>query len=238
MRSRTTAGGAGALALALAAVVLISAPAHAAEYRYWTYWQAPAGAAAWAFATQGPGTAVPGDGAVEGWAFGVTTESGSQDDAPTVGPDFAAVCGTTPVDAGRKRVALVVDPGPAVIAPTGQAPPAPVSTCVVADADATGYDVLRSVVDVRTDGGLVCGIAGYPTGECAALLDDAEATDLQARAAAARPSASPLPSVTGLPGGPDGSAAPGGGSPVATIVVAALLIGGAAYSARRYRGSR
>jgi hypothetical protein len=238
MTTRTIARGIGALALTLAAVVLVPAPAHAAAYRYWTYWQAPVGAAAWDFATQGPGTAVPADGAVEGWAFGVTTESGSKDDAPATPPDFAALCGATPAEPGRKRVALVVDSGPAAFAPKGQVTPSALATCVVADAGATGYDVLRSVVEVRTDGGLVCGVAGYPTDECAALLDADEAAALLAGAAAAGPEPSATASVTGMPGTTDGTTDVGAGSPVATVVVAALLIGAAAYFVRRQRSVR
>jgi hypothetical protein len=230
--TRAIARAAGALALALATVALVAAPAQAAAYRYWTYWQVPEGSTAWAFATQGPGTAVPTDGSVEGWSFGVTTESGNLDDAPSVAPDFAALCGGTPAQQGRKRVALVVDPGPAALAPTGQAPPPPIATCVVADDDATGYDLLRSVADIRTENGLVCGVAGYPIGECAPVLDEAEATALLA-AASADPEPTAAPSATGMPGA--AGAASSAGSPVATIVVAALLIGAAAYFVRRQR---
>jgi hypothetical protein len=233
--TRTAARGTGALALALLAVVLVTAPAHAAAYRYWTYWQAPSGATAWTFATQGPGTSVPADGAVEGWAFGVTTESADPDDAPTGRPDFAAICGSTPVQLDSKRVALVVDPGPGAIAPAGQTPPAPITTCVVIAPDASGYDVLRAAATVRTEDGLVCAIADYPADECATILDDAEAADLLARATVADPVPSPLPSVTGLPTGPDGT---GGGSPIATLAVTAVLVGAALFGWRRLRGPR
>jgi hypothetical protein len=210
--------GASALALLVVVVALAAPPARAAAYRYWTYWQSSPGASAWAFSTQGAGTSVPADGSVEGWAFGVTTDSGARDDAPATDPDFDSICGGTPVALDSKRVALVIDPGPAAIAPDGQVPPAVVATCVVAEPDASGYDILRSVAQVRTEDGLVCGIAGYPTGECAPVLDDAEAADLRAAAEATSPVASAMPSVTGLPGGPDGSAG-SGGSPVATIEI-------------------
>ena len=208
--TRTTARSAGALALAVLAVVLVANPAQAAAYRYWTYWQAPAGASAWAFATQGPGTAVPADGAVEGWAFGVTTASADPDDAPAALPDFVAVCGDTAVQPDSKRVALVIDPGPAAVAPDGDTPPPPRTTCVVAAEDATGYEILRSVVEVRTESGLVCGVDGYPSTECAPVLDDAEARQgrpsiakgvaaLKANAAAyATPSAGTSPGAVGM----------------------------------------
>ena len=219
--TRATARSAGALALAVLAVVLVAAPAQAAAYRYWTYWQAPAGASAWAFATQGPGTAVPADGAVEGWAFGVTTASADPDDAPAALPDFAAVCGATAVQPDSKRVALVIDPGPAAVAPDGDTPPPPRTTCVVAAEEATGYEILRSVVEVRTESGLVCGVDGYPSTECAPVLDDAEAQALLAAASTeADASVASGPAADAAPSDPTDSApAADAGSPAATIAV-------------------
>ncbi len=134
-----------------------------------------------------------------------------------------------------KRVALVIDSGPAGLAPDGETPPAPISTCIVIEPAASGYDVLRAAATVRTEDGLVCGIADYPARECATVLDDAEAAALLAAAEASDPTPSPLPSVTGLPTGPDGSGGVGGGSPLATLLVAVLLIGAAAFGWHRFR---
>lgn len=226
-----------ALAAAVVVIALVAAPARAAAYRYWTYWQAPAGATAWTFGMQGPGTSVPADGAVEGWSFAVSTESASAEDAPGTSPDFAAICGSSPVQDGSKRVALVVDPGSAGWAPEGETPPEPITTCVVIESEATGYDVLRSAATVRTQDGLVCAIAEYPARECAAVLDDAEAAALSA-SASADPTSSPRPSATGLPTGPDAGTGLGGGSPVATLLVGALLIGVAAFGWYRFRGQQ
>ena len=234
--TRTTVRGTGALALALVAVALVAPPAQAAAYRYWTYWQAPVGAAAWSFATQGPGTSIPADGDVEGWAFTVSTESGNAEDAPATAPDFATICDGTPVQPERKRVALVIDPGPAAVAPDGQAPPAAIAACLVVEPDATGYDVLRAAAPVRTEDGLVCGIDGYPSVECAVVLTGAEAAELRAQVEEADPTPSALPSVTGLPTGADATA--GGGSPIATLAVSALLLGAAAFAWRRLRSPR
>lgn len=225
-----------ALALAVLAVALLAAPAQAAAYRYWTYWQAPAGTTAWGFATQGPATGVPADGSVEGWAFGITTQSGSLEDAPATAPDFARICAGTPPSADRTRVAVVIDTGPAGITPDGQVPPAPIEACVVVAPGASGYDVLRAAADVRTEDGLVCGIAGYPSGECAPVLSDAEAQALLAAAAPA-PSGSP---ASAAPTGMDTTAAPAPpdtGSPVVTIVVVGLVLVGAAIGVARYRRS-
>lgn len=231
---------AAALAVAVLAVVLVSSPAQAAAYRYWTYWQAPAGAAAWSFATQGPGTSVPADGDVEGWSFAVSTESANAEDSPATLPDFAAICGSTPGQPDAKRVALVIDPGPAALAPEGETPPAAVTTCVVIEPEATGYDVLRSVATVRTDDGLVCAVDEYPARECATVLDDAEAARLLAEDAATDPTSSSLASVTAMPSEADdqGDTGSDGGSPVATLLVAVLLIGAAAFGWHRFRGQR
>jgi hypothetical protein len=229
MRARPVIASTSAFALALLAIgLLAAAPAQAAAYRYWTYWQG--GSAGWTFATAGPGATVPPDGSVEGWRFAVTTKAGRSGDEPGTAPDFAAICGSTPAQDGSKRVALVVDPGPAAIAPAGQTPPAPTATCVVSATDATGYQVLRSVTTLRTDSGLICSLADYPTGECAPVVDDAE---LDAAAATA-PSAGPTPSANAaMPA----AAAPGTGSgtPWATLAVGALLLVFAGVGAYRYR---
>ena len=75
---------------------------------------------------------------------------------------------------GKKRVALVVDPGYASEAPEGEEPIGALSTCVVADESASGYDILRSQLEVREQGGLVCGIGGFPAHECAPVIDTSE----------------------------------------------------------------
>ena len=64
------------------AAMVGSTPAHAASYRYWSYWWVQDGT--WTFATAGPASSMPTDGAVEGWHFGITPQSGGQP------PGFAA----------------------------------------------------------------------------------------------------------------------------------------------------
>jgi hypothetical protein len=218
------------LALALALGVLAigtGAPAQAAAYRYWTYWQWDAGS--WTFATQGPATSVPADGAVEGWRFAVTTQSGSATDAPRETPSFDEICGSVPADADAKRVALVVDFGPAEIAPDGQAPPASIQSCAIVPADASSFDVLQSVTPVRTEGGLICALGGYPVDECAPILSDDEVAALQTSSTPAGTVAGDV-TDTPVPAPVAESESSGPGSPVATIAVATLLIVGAAVS--------
>ena len=236
MRARSVIASGSAVLLALAVIgLLAAAPAEAAAYRYWTYWKGAA--SGWTFATAGPATTVPADGSVEGWRFAVSTQAGRPGDRPGPAPDFATICGSATAPAGSKRVALVVDPGPAAIAPAGQSPATPLTTCVVAPAEATGYQVLRSMTTVRTDAGLICGISGYPVEECAPVVDDAEL----AAAAAAAPAPSAAPSASGAAPATNAAmpaaATPGGdsGTPWATIAVGGLLLVFAGVGAYRYR---
>lgn len=200
------------LVVVVASVVGIAGDANAAAYRYWTYWQG--GTGTWEFAAAGPASLVPADGAVEGWRFAVTTTAGQASDAPGPNPSFTDICGTTPAQPDRKRVALVVDPGPAAIAPEGQAPPAAIATCIVAEPDATGYQVLRAATSVRTDGGLICAVSDYPAGECAPVVED----PVPATASASAP-----PTTTAMEPALQDPAAPSSGVPWFTVAVIALL---------------
>lgn len=202
------------LVVAAAMALGTAATAHAAAYRYWTYWQG--GTGTWVFATAGPASLIPAEGSVEGWRFAVTTTAGGAADAPTVSPSFDAICGGTAAEAGSKRVALVVDPGSPAIAPESQTPPAPITTCVVAELDATGYQVLRAVTSVRTDGGLICAIGDYPTGECAPVVDDPVAPAATTAATPAATTAMDVPEPA-----PDSSS---GGAPWITAAVVLVLV--------------
>ncbi len=230
-----------ATATTVAGLALACAPAaQASAYRYWTYWQAPAGS--WEFATAGPASLVPVDGSVEGWRFAVTTQSGAPSDAPRVEPTFDDICGSTPAAEGSKRVAVVVDPGPAALAPAGEQPPDLVAACVSLPVEATGLEALQTVTSIRTDGGLICGLGGYPARECAPVLDDAEAAAISlATADDAGEGTATQDATDEVPQAAVAEQAPPGdpGSPVATIAVAGLLIAGAAVGvtvARRRRG--
>ncbi len=148
-----------------------ASPANAAMgYRYWGYFQAPAGANTWTAAMTGPSVEVK-DGDVEGWAF-VFSNTDIPASNPMMDPDFNALCGETPEAAGKVRVGLVVDFGAANIAPEGETPREFFSDCVVVDEGSVGLDVLQSALEVRAgDSGLICGIAGYPSAECGAEIE-------------------------------------------------------------------
>lgn len=174
------------LAAAIVVTITATGSAHASAFRYWTYWRGDDGS--WTFSSAGPAFVIPQDGDVDGWRFGISTEAGSAAGAPATEPSFDAVCGDMVAPEGQKRVALIIDPGSVAQAPPAQSPPPSVTTCVVIAGDATGYDVLRSVTTVRVnDKGLVCGVGGYPTGECAPVLSDDEVAAITAAGGSAPP---------------------------------------------------
>ncbi|TAK71032.1 MAG: hypothetical protein EPO13_00585 [Actinomycetota bacterium] len=198
---RRAAAGLLAAAAGLVIGVLAAGAAQAAAYRYWTYWSSTG--TSWVFAQQGPAYRVPADGTAEGWRFGVSTGTTSglvpRQPASTA---FAEVCGSTPAQDGRKRVAVVVDYGVPADAPDGQSPPGALrGSCVVAPPAWTGAQVLSAAAAVRTGpGGLVCGLDGYPSGECAVVVGTtptAAATTSPPRASSSPRRATPDPTTTG-----------------------------------------
>lgn len=99
----------------------VTTTAHAEDgYRFWGYYQYTGGQ--WAFAQKGSEAVVPTDGAVEGWRFAV---GGAKPRVPRAAGDFTTICGSTPAETGKKRVALVIDPGTAADSTAGATPPRP-----------------------------------------------------------------------------------------------------------------
>ncbi|GLF93923.1 SCO2322 family protein [Streptomyces yaizuensis] len=153
------------LALTAALGLLGAGPAQAAGYRYWSFWQTDGGG--WAYATEGPATHRPDDGSVVGFRFAVS-ENSADSARPRQTPGFGAVCGTTAEKSGAKRVALVIDPGTAADAPSGETPPQARTACASVPSSATTADALASVAKpLRYNGqALLCAISGYPRTGC------------------------------------------------------------------------
>ncbi|MGW2513537.1 SCO2322 family protein [Streptomyces scopuliridis] len=153
------------LVLALGAVVAGAGTSQAAGYRYWSFWESDG--AKWTYATQGPATARPADGAVNGFRFAVSADSGDAD-RPRETPDFAAVCGATPARDGHKRIAVVIDSGTDADAPDGEKPPALRAECARVGEDATSAEALAAVAKpLRYNSeALLCAISGYPASGC------------------------------------------------------------------------
>lgn len=226
----------------LATVVVGAAPGAAAmvptaAYRYWTYWVAEPGESTWTFASAGPASLIPADGSVQGWRFAVTTAAGTASSQPRTAPSFADICADTPATDGSKRVALVIDPGTGADAPPGQLPGDVQTSCVVADTDATGYQITRSVTTVRAEGsGLVCGVGGYPTGECAPVVDEPSASSpAPTTSAAATPDAIGAGSAMDAApaAAPASEAGAGSPLPLLAVLVLAAAVGGALVWRRR-----
>ncbi|MGV9253999.1 SCO2322 family protein [Streptomyces sp. NPDC003697] len=211
----------------LAALVLVTgaAPAQATGYRYWSFWERDGGR--WTYATQGPSTARPADGDVQGFRFAVSEDSENAV-TPRGTAGFAAICATTPAQPGRKRVALVLDFGTPADAPSAETPPAPRTACARVPADATTAEALAAVAaPLRYDtNALLCAITGYPRRGCGEQVPADED-------AAARP-ASPSGAASAAPGGGKDHGGPSVGLAAGAAAVAALAAA-AVWQARRRR---
>ncbi|WP_409472424.1 SCO2322 family protein [Streptomyces sp. HC307] len=153
------------LATCLFALAGSAGQAQAVGYRYWSFWDRAGDQ--WTYATQGPSTARPADGDVQGFRFSVSEDS--KDSArPRDTADFATICAKTPAQEGRKRVALVIDFGTPTDAPSGETPPPTRTACAAVASDATTAEALATIAKpLRYDtNALLCAIAGYPETGC------------------------------------------------------------------------
>jgi hypothetical protein len=141
--------------------------AHAANYRFWAYYQWTG--SEWQFSAGAPEQVTPTEGSVEGWRFAVAGEEAPR--PPRAAGDFDRICADTPAEPGRKRVAVIIDYGTPEDAPDSTTPPAARGACAVVPTAATGSEVLSAVAQHRIEGGLVCGIDGYPATGCGDLVD-------------------------------------------------------------------
>ncbi|MFE7367723.1 SCO2322 family protein [Streptomyces anulatus] len=212
--------------VAASAVLLGAGSAEAAGYRYWSFWEG--NGKNWEYATQGPSLLRPDDGAVQGFRFAVSEDSGDAAQ-PRRAPDFGAICADTPAKDGRKRVALVIDPGTAADAPDGEKPPAPRTACAQVAPDASSAEALASVAKpLRYDSSaMLCAISGYPKSGCG--------EQVSGDSGSAKPS-EPAKTADDQEKGEEGD---GGGGPSVGLLVgigAVLLLGVAAVvQARRRR---
>ncbi|MEU7150884.1 SCO2322 family protein [Streptomyces sp. NPDC045456] len=225
----------GALVLAGTVTGLGAAPARAQEYRYWSFWDGPAAGApasgdgGWSYATEGPATSRPRDGAVVGFRFTVSAGSAVAG-KPRRAADFAAICGKTPAQDGTKRVGLVLDFGTKADAAAGENPPPVRTECARLPEDGTAGDALAAVAKpLRYDANaLLCAIAGYPKAGCA---DQASGSG----SATPDPGASEGASAAGKQADDDASGGPSAGL-IGGLAVLVVLGAAAGWQARRRRG--
>ncbi|MFD4788867.1 SCO2322 family protein [Streptomyces sp. NPDC058459] len=211
---------AAAVLLAALLVLAAAAQAQAAGYRYWSFWDRSGDR--WTYATQGPATERPDDGAVRGFRFAVSADS-SDAHRPRGTADFGSVCAKTPAKAGTKRVALVLDFGTPADAPAGETPPAERTVCARLSPDASTADALAEAAKpLRYDtNALLCAVAGYPARGCGEQVAAGAAGEKKSVKAHGDGGPSLGPSL-GLPFG---------------IGVVAVLGGAAFWQARRRRNA-
>lgn len=199
-------------------------PAQAAGYRYWSFWDRDGDR--WVYATEGPSTARPADGAVQGFRFAVSEDSRDAS-RPRGAASFEAICARTPARDGMKRVALVVDFGTPADAPSGEDPPPARTACARVRQDATTAEALAlTAKPLRYDpNALLCAISGYPESGCG---DQVTTTDKDH--ASTEPSASSASSASSA----DENSGPSVGVYAGGALVAALAAA-AVWQARRRR---
>ncbi|MFF4950125.1 SCO2322 family protein [Streptomyces chattanoogensis] len=198
------------------------AHAQAQEYRYWSFWDSRGGS--WSYASEGPATARPADGSVQGFRFTVSADSAAAG-KPRAAADFDALCQGTPAREGSKRIGVVIDFGTAADAPDGETPPKARTECARVPEDASAGDALAAVAkQLRYDpNALLCAIAGYPKSGCAEQVSGS---------GGAKKTPAP-PSARAADGAGDGGPSTGllGG-----IAAVAVLGAAAVWQARRRRG--
>ncbi|MFI5521361.1 SCO2322 family protein [Streptomyces platensis] len=230
---------AGAVLLAGAVTGLAAGPAQAQEYRYWSFWDGKGDS--WAYATEGPATQRPADGAVEGFRFTVGADSAGAG-KPRPAADFDAICRDTPAKDGRKRIGLVLDFGTAADAPGGERPPKARTECAQVPEDASAGEALAAVArPLRYDANaLLCAIAGYPKAGCAEAVNGPKGGTKDKAKGSASSAAPSAGAAEGRADGNDGGGGSGEGGPSAGLLggaAAVVALGAAAvWQARRRRG--
>jgi hypothetical protein len=198
----------------MTATLVTASPARAATaYRYWSFYIAHG--STWQYSARGPATEFPVDGEVQGWRFAVQADAGNGLQ-PRIAPSFATLCASTPAKSGAIRIGVVLDFGTAIDAPAHDHPPATVVPgCVYIADGGTGAAALQAAASVRigtgADAGLVCGIDGYPTTECAVAVAAPApvppATPAPTRSAAAHAPATATPNAAPVAPSPVASSA-------------------------------
>lgn len=198
MSTRTRAAIAAATLVVAAVIPVLGAgPAQAATYRYWTYWWGTNTATThtgWKFASVGPSGQTVADQAVLGWRFATTSAAGTT--KPRYASTYADIC-SDPKPAGTDvRVAVVVDFGSSSDWPPGEKPPVVgkvYTRCLTVAAGTRASAVMgQAQLDLRVgDNGLICGIDGFPSHECAPVVTDPKPTP--------KPTPRPTPTPTPTP---------------------------------------
>ncbi|WP_103500783.1 SCO2322 family protein [Streptomyces sp. SM14] len=207
-------------------------------YRYWSFWlhdgdggDTTADGDDWRYATQGPGTLRPADGAVLGFRFGIGA-SARDAGRPRDAPSFGVICADVPETSGERRVALVLDFGTAEEAPDGERPPEPATACALLPDGATAAEALAAEAEPLryARSGLLCAIRGYPEHGCGeeATASTTDPSDTNTDTDTAEPDGSAGPTSD-----PGGDGVPGGAGLWLGVAAVALLSAAALGRGRR-----
>jgi len=190
-----------AIFVALGMTGALSFAAQAADFRYWSFWIVQD--ASWALPQQAPEERQLSDMDVDGWHFGVWGDDGGE--SPRALPSFQTLCpslaAATPNPAVI-RAAVVIDPGVATDAPTGDLPGAIRTVCLSLPVKSTSLAALnRAAQTVRRENNVLCAIDNYPRTECAPQIGGitpppATTSESVTPSASASASDSASPSVT------------------------------------------
>ncbi|MEY4348492.1 MAG: hypothetical protein RIS43_911, partial [Actinomycetota bacterium] len=191
--------------LALLLSVSGFSPANAEPgYRYWSFWLTTDNA--WTAAQEGAGTLIPQDGDLQGWRYISAPATVGPEFAPRSTATFDDICGSTPAEAGKVRVAVVIDFGDASDYTDGTEVPASSASCAVLTEGDPSSLALSSVAEVREDSGMVCAVSNLPATGCGEAFDYVAPIMANARGATAddattttpAPEDDRLPQIVGL----------------------------------------
>ena len=218
-----------AVLVSLPAVLLgVAAPAQAATgYKYWNYFHVDKGK--YAFAQTGPGDFTPKNGAVEAYRYGLSSSASGL--PPRTGAStysFDDLCKGTKAQAGQKLVGVLIDYGTAADADGAGTPPKPRGACAAVPTNATGQQALEKVADLRAQGGLVCGIDGYPVKGCSVTVKNPPASATEQDVAFAMPAQAAPKAASSSPSAAASSSSSSssdqGGVPWTLVVVVAVVV--------------
>lgn len=147
-----------------------AAPAQAAGYRYWSFWDRSG--SGWQYATQGPSTARPADGDVQGFRFAVSADSqdASKPRVPARGTPSPSTA-SAPKPRPRAAPSESRWSSTSVRWPThrtARSHAAERTVCARVGGDATSAEALAAVArPLRYNSeALLCSIAGFPRTGC------------------------------------------------------------------------
>ena len=158
------------IAVFVATNFLSPTAAHAESgYRYWSFWLN--NESGWSLAQEGAGTLIPQDGDVHGWRFISAPDVAGPEYAPRSITTFDEVCGSIPAEAGKVRVALVVDFGDASDYSSEVSIPTLQTTCAVITQGDPASLALSQSHEVREEGGMVCAVDLLPASGCGETIE-------------------------------------------------------------------